>query len=218
MHEDPISPDEAVTLDGLFAHRVTRTPALDAYRYFDRETKDWASYTWAEMASAVARWQAALAAECLPGGARVAIQLRNCPEWVMFDQAALSLGLVTVPLYTDDRPDNVAYILRDADVQILLLQAAGRWGRLAPAITNEVSLQRVLLLEDSEAAREFAAEDSRVRVVADWLPAQPAELSRRSDGDGDALASIVYTSGTTGRPKGVMLSHRNMMSVAHGSL
>jgi long-chain acyl-CoA synthetase len=218
LHEDLISPDEAMTLDGLFASRVTRTPALEAYRYFDKTTKAWASYTWAEMGSAVARWQAALAAERLPRGARVAIQLRNCPEWVMFDQAALSLGLVTIPLYTDDRPDNVAYILKDADVQILLLQAAGRWGRLALAITDDLSLQRVLLLEDSEAAREFAAEDSRIQAVEEWLPAQPTELSRRSDGDGDALASIVYTSGTTGRPKGVMLSHRNMMSVAHGSL
>jgi long-chain acyl-CoA synthetase len=218
LHEDLISPDEAVTLDGLFASRVSRTPELDAYRYFNKQDKAWASYSWAEMASAVARWQAALGSERPPGGARVAIQLRNCPEWVMFDQAALSLGLVTVPLYTDDRPDNVAYILKDADVQILLLQDAGRWRRLALAISDDLPLQRVLLLDDSEAARELAAEDSRVRLVDDWLAAQPAELGHRSDGDANALASIVYTSGTTGRPKGVMLSHRNMMSVAHGSL
>ncbi|MGB5199809.1 MAG: long-chain fatty acid--CoA ligase [Sedimenticolaceae bacterium] len=218
LHEDLISLDEAVTLDGLFASRVRRTPELDAYRHFDKQHKVWASYTWKEMAAAVARWQAALGSERSPGGARVAIQLRNCPEWVMFDQAALSLGLVTVPLYTDDRPDNVAYILKDADVQILLLQDAGRWRRLAPVIPDDVPLKCVLLLEDGAAAREFAAQDSRVHLVDDWLPTQPGALVQRSDRDGDALASIVYTSGTTGRPKGVMLSHRNMMSVAHGSL
>ena len=83
------------------------------------------------MATAVARWQTAMGGENVSQGGRVAIQLRNCPQWVMFDQAALSLGLVTVPLYTDDRPDNVAYILRDADVRILLVQDAGRWRRLA---------------------------------------------------------------------------------------
>ena len=65
------------------------------------------------MAREVARWQTAMRGRTLAAGGRVAIQLRNCPEWVMFDQAALSLGLVTVPLYTDDRPDNIAYILSD---------------------------------------------------------------------------------------------------------
>jgi long-chain acyl-CoA synthetase len=45
--------------------------------------------------------------------------LRNCPQWLMFDQAALSLGLVVVPLYTVDRPDNVAYIVNDADVKLV---------------------------------------------------------------------------------------------------
>jgi long-chain acyl-CoA synthetase len=62
----------------------------------------------------VARWRDALRAEGLKSGDRVAILLRNCPEWVIFDQAALSLGMVTVPLYTDDRADNAAYILQDA--------------------------------------------------------------------------------------------------------
>ncbi|MBA1332897.1 hypothetical protein QQ73_18140, partial [Candidatus Endoriftia persephone str. Guaymas] len=72
------------------------------------------------------RWRQALLQEGLEPGDRVAIQLRNCPEWVMFDQAALSLGLVTVPLYTDDRADAVAYILQDAVVKLLLVQDAGR--------------------------------------------------------------------------------------------
>ena len=59
----------------------------------------------------------------------MALQLRNCPEWVQFDQAALGLGLVVVPLYTDDRADAVDYILGDADVRLLLIQDAGRWKR-----------------------------------------------------------------------------------------
>ncbi len=218
LHEDLISPDEAVTLDGLFARRVQRTPDRPAYRHFDRDSGSWQTLSWAGMAGQVARWQAGLGAERVARGGRVAVQLRNCPQWVMFDQAALGLGLVTVPLYTDDRPDNVAYILREADVQVLLVQDAGRWRRLAEVVPEAGPLRRVLILEDSDAARRLASEDERVRIVDDWLPAKGDGLARRSGADGKALASIVYTSGTTGRPKGVMLSHHNMLTVAHGSL
>jgi long-chain acyl-CoA synthetase len=218
LHENLIGVDEAGTLDGLFARRVRRTPERDAYRYFDRETKQWKTYSWAAIGREVGRWQSAMRDEQAPRGGRVAVQLRNCPEWVMFDQAALSLGLVTVPLYTDDRPDNIAYILKEADVNILLVQDAGRWRRLAEVVSRDGPLKRILLLDDSDAARRLAGEDSRIRIVSDWLPEHAAALATRASTDGRALASIVYTSGTTGRPKGVMLSHRNMLSVAHGGL
>ncbi len=218
LHENLISPEQARGLDGLFAQRVKRNPERPAYGWYDRASKSWKAYSWAEMAGEVARWQQAFAAEGIAPGERVALQLRNCPEWVMFDQAALSLDLVTVPLYTDDRPDNIAYILEEAGVRLLLVQDAGRWRRLSKVIPEEGKLQRILLLDDSEAARELAAQDPRVRVAADWLPARPGELVVRKNPDPDALASIVYTSGTTGRPKGVMLSHHNMLSVAHGGV
>jgi long-chain acyl-CoA synthetase len=218
LHENLISLDEAGTLDGLFAKRIARSPDREAYRYHDKDSNDWVSLTWERMGREVARWQQAMLTEKAPTGGRVAVQLRNCPEWVMFDQAALSIGLVTVPLYTDDRPDNISYILKEADVNILLVQDAGRWRRLAAVVGDSGPLRRVLLLDDSEAARKLAREDDRVRVVADWLPAIGGPLQRRKGGDPNALASIVYTSGTTGRPKGVMLSHNNMMSVAHGAL
>lgn len=128
----PIPIDATATLDSLFLERVRRSSARVAYRWFDRAQDGWRQLTWAEMGRAVARWRQALGQEGLVPGDRVALQLRNGPEWVMFDQAALSLGLVTVPLYTDDRADNAAEILRDAGVKLLLMQDANRWQRLAP--------------------------------------------------------------------------------------
>ena len=220
FHENLISVEEAGTLDGLFARRLHRSPRRLAYQHYDRGSKSWKSLTWEGMARQVARWQEALAGEGLGPGDRVGVLLRNCPEWLMWDQAALSLGLVTVPLYTDDRPDNIAYILEEAGVRAMLVQDAGRWKRLVPSLPEEGEgpLRRVLLLEDSKEARRFARNDERIRLVPDWLPADAPRLRVRKGADPHELASIVYTSGTTGRPKGVMLSHHNMLSVAPGGL
>jgi long-chain acyl-CoA synthetase len=215
--EDLISVEKAGTLDGLFVQRVKRSGEHVAYRSFDREEGTWCDHSWREMGELVARWQEALAGEQLNPGDRVALILRNCPEWVVFDQAALGNGLAVVPLYTDDRPDNIAYILEDSAVKLLLVQDAGRWKRLSKAIPEESPLRRVIILEPGDEAEGMARRDGRVVVANGWLPEKGGSLVQRK-GRPEDLASIVYTSGTTGRPKGVMLSHYNMLSIAHASL
>lgn len=218
LTEDIISIEQARTLDGLMVHRVRRSPDALAYRSYDAQSRIWHDTNWREVGEQVARWREALAAEGLGPGDRVAVHLRNSKEWVYFDQAAMSCGLVIVPLYTDDRPDNIAYIMENAAVRVLLVQDAGGWKRLGPALAGQEHLQRVLiLLSSSGDAPEAVLQDSRVRYVNDWLPEHAGPLEQR-DADPHALASIVYTSGTTGRPKGVMLSHHNMMSIAHSAL
>jgi len=216
-NENLISLEDARTLDGLFVQRIRRSGDRVAYRSYDRASKEWVDHSWLQMAQQIARWQDALAAEKLHPGDRAAILLRNCPEWVIFDQACMGLGLVGVPLYTDDRPDNIDYILKDSAVKLLLVQDAGRWRRLAPVLQDNEILQRVLILDGGKDGAELLDSDERVRLVDEWLPAVGSEMRHRR-GDPHALASIIYTSGTTGRPKGVMLSHHNMLSVAHGAL
>ncbi len=217
--EDLITVEAAGTLDGLFAERVRRSPDSPAYRNFDRDGKDWRDFSWREVGERAARWRAALAKEDFDPGDRVAIRLRNGLEWVCFDQAALGEGLVTVPLYVEDRPDNVAYILDDAAVSLLFLQSLAQWKKLERALEGNTALKRVLILDavDPETHDAALAADTRVRFVDDWLPADAPAAKRRA-GDPHELASIVYTSGTTGRSKGVMLSHHNMLSVAHAAM
>ncbi|MGO8755340.1 MAG: AMP-dependent synthetase/ligase [Gallionellaceae bacterium] len=207
-----IKPDEAVTLHGLFLERVKRTPDTVAYRYFDTRLEAWLDLTWKQMRDGVARWQAALLREKLAPGERVALMLRNCPQWVMYEQAAMALGLVVVPLYTVDRPDNVAYIVNDAGVKILLVETDEQCQALL-AVKNRLDcLRRIISLE-----KIAVHDEARLQCAADWLPAT-AEMGWERVRDRGALATIMYTSGTSGKPKGVMLSHDNIVSNAYAGL
>ncbi|NNG13804.1 MAG: AMP-binding protein, partial [Gammaproteobacteria bacterium] len=200
---DVISSEQAVTLSGLFHQRVARCPEDIAYQQYDSQSGRWQDYTWQEMATQVAHWQQALNKEGFTAGDRVAILLHNSVEWVCFEQAALALGLVVVPLYTTDTPDNIAYILADSGARLLLVGDLEQWQALAEHCQDLSSLQRVLCI----GGESPVADDAVLCSVETWLgsvtdTSPPAHSSQPGD-----LATLVYTSGTTGPPKGVMLSH-----------
>jgi long-chain acyl-CoA synthetase len=209
---DTIMPESVNSLAGLFHERVRRTPKSIAYRYFDQQSHVWRDISWAGMAAQIGRWQAAMERESLHAGDRVAVMLHNCCQWVMFDQAALALGLVVVPLYVNDRADNIAYILEQTSARILLIAGHEHWRVIQPVLDGLDSLQRIITLE----ALPDASSEQRLRSAHEWLPEQNENM-RLADINPAALATIVYTSGTTGRPKGVMLSHQNIIWNAYSS-
>jgi len=210
-NHDVIDPQAAGTLPGLFRERARRSPDRSAYRHYETGN-GWCDTTWGAMAREVARWQSALLTEHLQPGERVALMLRNCREWVLFEQAALGLGLVVVPLYTEDRPENAIYILQNAGVRLLLIGGDEHWQRLQPQQDQLGFLIRILTLTPLQSP----VNDQRVRTVQQWLPDTNGDSVARESAP-DQLATIVYTSGTLGRPKGVMLSHANILWNAYAS-
>ncbi len=204
-----LHPDSLGSLCGLFRARVAANPDQAAYRQFDDMRNTWVSFSWTQVAAQVARWQAALAKEGLVPGDRVAVMLKNCVEWVIFDQAALTLGLVTVPLYLDDRPENAAYILNDSGAKLLLVEGKFQHKKLAEIAGSTHTLQRIVSLAAPE--DELANWSTRFVVAQDWLTAAADTPVPERHLSADLLVSIVYTSGTTGRPKGVMLTHENIL-------
>lgn len=118
---DVISPDIATSLARLLEVRVRKNPGTVAYRYFDKVSANWESVTWQQTLERVGCWRTALEQEGLAAGERVAIMLPNGIDWVCLDMAAHSLGLVVVPLYVNDRPENVAYIIEDTGARIFAL-------------------------------------------------------------------------------------------------
>ena len=210
---DRIASEIALTIPGLFRLRAARSGEDLAYRQFEEASGTWRDYSWGEMDRLVACWRHALRGEALTAGDRVAVLLRNSVEWVCFDLAAQSLGLVMVPLFPTDTPGNIAYVLADSGARLLLVGTADAWRSLAAHRAALPSLRRVLCLGPVP----LPDTDGMLRPVAGWLPDRPQECPE-PDLHPEGLATLIYTSGTTGRPKGVMISHRNLLSVAEAIL
>ncbi|HSV82097.1 MAG TPA: AMP-dependent synthetase/ligase [Ramlibacter sp.] len=195
----------APTLPRLFEERCARSAGDEAYRQFDAAAGTWHRYSWDTMRRMVRRWRAALAREQLPAGERVALMLPNCVEWICFDMAAQSLGLVVVPLYPDENPEHAAFQLSDCGARVLLLGGGRDWAALAPTCGQLPHLKRTLCL-----GADAGGHAGALTPVERWLEGAALPEPALSE-DADTLATIVYTSGTTGRPKGVMLSHGNIL-------
>ncbi len=180
-------------------HLATSQKAL--YRHFDEER--WRDVTAGEISALIGRWQAALRGLGLNEGDRIAVCLRNGINWVALDLAALGLGLVVVPLYVDDNPESAAWCVANAQAKLLVVEN----GKIAEALRITGGALPPVYVLHSASGDSFAS-------VASLLPAAATPPEFRSLPE-SALATICYTSGTSGRPKGVMLSHGNIMANVH---
>lgn len=146
----------------------------------------------------------ALAARGIRAGEHVALLAENRVEWAVVQMACAALGAVFVPLNTHYRKDDLAYALKQSDSKALICATQYRSN---PYLENVTALRPALPL----LAHVFTLEEDYPRLVAEdhaFTPAGP---------DADAVAALLYTSGTTGFPKGALLSHRAMMMVATNS-
>lgn len=204
-NHDYITENNASNLSNLFLERVKRSPDKIAYQYYDESDAKWVDLTWTEMSDHIGRWQQSMRLENLVPGDRVAIMMKNSPQWVMCEQAALGLGLVVVPLYINDRAENALHILNEADVKLIFIDGPLQYKILEPVLNDVHSLKRIVCMQDCT-----NSDETRLQHLSQWVvneSHQPAHLEL----DPHSLSSIVYTSGTTGKPKGVMLSHGNIL-------
>jgi len=145
-------------------------------------------------------------------GDRVAILSENRPEWAFADLATLAAAAVVVPIYASSTPAQVLYILKDSGAEVVFVSNAAQEAKVAEVRAQAPALRHVVRMTDEPApgALSLAAVRDTGRPALDEDPGAVRALSGTPAADD--LATIIYTSGTTGEPKGVMLSHANIVS------
>lgn len=199
------------TLADLFRWRVTQTPDLEAYRQFDESSQQWVSYSWMQTEQKVTQFAQALATLQPERGARIAILLPNGIQAVCIDQAAMRLACVPVPMHALDNPASIAYIVSDSDATMLVATTVQQWQDIAQTGIPMPALRQVVVLE-AVTADAAAASPVPLLSLDAWLAQGAQAVVPEQLPTQDDLAALVYTSGTTGKPKGVMLTHLNVMS------
>ncbi|MEM9917806.1 MAG: AMP-dependent synthetase/ligase [Bacteroidota bacterium] len=173
-----------------------------------KEGKRWKSYSTEEALEVVQQLSAGLLDLGLKKGDRVGIMSYNgSAVWNLFDQALLQIGMVVVPIHATCNPRDLAFILTDAEVKCCLASDLLLCEKLKAQQTNAKSLRHIYSIQE---IADFTHWKSLLKVpIAKHLAV--FETMRAAIHEDD-LATIIYTSGTTGNPKGVMLSHKNIIS------
>jgi long-chain acyl-CoA synthetase len=199
------------TLAEMFARRVAQSPNAEAYREFDVASGNWLGTSWQQISERVSVYIRALSKLNLERGARVAILLPNGTSAVCIDQATLAMACVPVPMHALDNPESIAYILNDSDASLLVVDTDQQWqdivgtGLKLPGLKQVVIAKKVLAGQGEQGDIPVELLDTWLALAVDFVPTMRTP-------DESELAALVYTSGTTGKPKGVMLTHLNVMS------
>jgi long-chain acyl-CoA synthetase len=192
----------------------TTATLADRVALRSRDGDGWADVTYGQYRNRVARAAAGLRSLGVGPGDRVVLMMRNVPEFHVVDMAAVVLGATPVSIYNSSPPDQVAYLVRHSNARVGVVEDIGFLERFTVVRDQLPALEHVVLLSDPQG---LAPADA---IAGSLLTDQePIDLQAAiADVTPDTLATIIYTSGTTGPPKGVMLTHRNVVWTAQAYL
>ncbi|MBF6571368.1 MAG: long-chain fatty acid--CoA ligase [Candidatus Binataceae bacterium] len=197
---------------------IAKTFEQQAHKYGTRAfLKDkhggaWHDHAWQDLADRAMRLRGGLAQLGIQPGDRIAILAENGPNWVAFDQAVLGLGAVVVPLYTTSGADEMRHVIADSGARLVGVQGPALVKKLRelgglPAVEGIIAMHPGAVAIDDGGLEVITLEQ------ASGFDPMPA-----ASGHGDDLATLIYTSGTSGMPKGVMLSNGNILANCESSL
>lgn len=189
----------------LFDESVKRFHKRPAIQYFCTKSGRWVTKNWLELSKSVAKLANALAKEKVKNKDRIAILSTTRPEWVIADIAIMKNACVVVPIYHSSLSDQIAYILNDADFKIIFVENEYQLKKVREVQQNSNKLSRVIILDPVEGSLL----ENEI-YFKDFVQGQSDTFATLNVSKDD-IASLVYTSGTTGEPKGAMITHDNLL-------
>jgi long-chain acyl-CoA synthetase len=227
----PTSPNVAELRKGdprtaveLWKRRLAATPEWVAFRYFDPANNAWQGMTFREADAAAREIAAGLVARGLVPGDRVCLLSQTRLEWVLCDIAILLAGGVTVPIYASNTAEQCEFIVRDAGAKIVVVEDPTQRDKLVGLRDKLFTVTHLIQLTGDlpaglppapvEGGARFVQSLAELRAAGrQWGVAHPGELDAHAETVGpESLFTIIYTSGTTGVPKGVVLTHDNLVA------
>jgi long-chain acyl-CoA synthetase len=207
----------ALTLPRLLRRNAEKVAARPAMR--EKNHGIWQTFTWAQYWSEVRGFALGLAAQGFRRGDKLAVIGDNRPRLYWAQLAAQCLGGTAVPMYQDSIATELVFVLDHAEVSVVVAEGQEQVDKILPLKAQLPHLE-VIVYDDPRGLRHYAKTGltsfEKVQAAGGAFGAShPGFVEAEIDkGDPDDLALLTYTSGTTGRPKGVMLSHRNLLSAA----
>ncbi len=178
--------------------------------FYRRSGDSWQAQTWNDFETQVHDFACALLAKGLTKGVSVAILAGNVPEWTIVDIATIAAGGVGVGIYPTSSAEQCEYIINHSDAEFVFVDSAVQLRKVAESCRKLQKVKGIICLEESENATSFKNFLASGRQnCAEFLP-KVEEIG--SNAKSDETAIMVYTSGTTGQPKGAMLSHEYILN------
>ena len=209
---EPLLPNEPRTLPELFIQASDKNKLSDALNF--KRDGEWLSISSEEMISRIENVAIGLHSLGLRSGDKVAILAANSPEWTITDAGCQFAGVIDVPIYTTLAPQPVQYILNDSGSRFLFLDTRDAYDRIAEILPECTAIEKIIFFDspppDLDHVISLAELESAGAEIRGENPKLLSEI-RRSMKLED-VATLIYTSGTTGEPKGVMLTHSNILS------
>ena len=205
---EPFSPSRVFD---LLPYQQINFPKADAFAY--KVGGVWKKFSTNESIEIIDRLAWGLHLQGVRSGDRVAsVSDNNRPEWNFLDNAVLSLGAIHVPIYPNIAPEEYEFILKDSGASLIFCSSQRLYELLRPVIAKLSSIKEIYVFDAVAGAKSWSDLVSAGKEVLERAELRNQLIDFRAAVKPNDLAVLIYTSGTTGPPKGVMLSHRNLIS------
>ncbi len=200
------------TIPGMFIESTTANSARSAY--FEKVGGEWKEYTFGKAREIVENFAAGLASLGVKNDDKIAIQSANCVRWALSDYAIASIGAVSVTVYPTLIASQIKYIIDDSDSIYVITQDKAQTDKILEFIKSSPKLKGIIAMDNThDPSKKIISYDHIIDLGAKYKKEKGFTLEKASKNiKPNDLLTLIYTSGTTGNPKGVMLTHDNLIS------